>query len=59
MNVPLLLISLSLPVLITGGTIGSPNLILAAGAMYVIGMAWGVLDLFIREVLGIRKSGDL
>lgn len=54
----LLLIFLSLPTLIIGGTIGSPNLIVASFAMYVMGMALGIGGLFAREVLGIGKSRD-
>ena len=52
----LLLIFLSLPTLIIGGTIGSPNLIVASFAMYVMGMALGIGGLFVREVLGLGRN---
>lgn len=50
---------MSLPALLTGGTLGSQNLIVASFGMYVMSMALGIGGLFAREVLGIGENRTL
>jgi len=59
LNIPLLLILASFPVLLTGGALGYPNVILAAGALFLLGAAMGVYEFFLYFVLGIRKKTDI
>lgn len=56
MNMPLLLILASFPVLLIGGALGYPNVILAAGALFLLGAAMGLFEFFLYFVLGVRKK---